>query len=117
MSAAATPATVAAAIAARKTQTAPAAAVKVPSRRHVPAPRRGVPVTLTLRPKTLTDWKRWTLQLGCSDAVMDSTGECLTALITVGGERVRLVGEGVPALIRNHQSRRSAGVREVAHHA
>lgn len=111
----ATPATVAAAITARRNRPAtPAApAVKTPA---APAPRRRDPITFTVRPKSLSDWVRWTHDLGAAGVRMDSTGEALVAHITVAGVPTRLVGEGVPALLRSHQARRSAGVREVPSH-
>lgn len=116
MSITATPATVAAAIAARKNRpAAPAApAVKTPA---APSPRRRDAITFTLRPKSLGDWVRWTHDLGVAGIRMDSTGTALVAHITVNGVPTRLVGEGVPALLRSHNARRSAGVREVATHA
>lgn len=102
MSAPASPATVAAAIAARKARPAAAAApaVKTPASPAEPAARRGDVVTLTLRPKSLADWVRWTHDLGVAGVRMDSTGSALVAHITYGGVPARLVGEGVPALLR-----------------
>lgn len=112
MSAPATPATVAALLAARKTKPAPAPAVKAPARPAAPVAPRGGVVTLTLRPKSLSDWKRWTHDLGVAGSHMDSTGTALVAHITYGGVPARLVGEGVPALLRAH---RPTARKAVAH--
>lgn len=98
-----TPATVAALVAARTLKPAPAAAPVSVREDVAPVAARTVP-TLTLRPKSLSDWVRWTHDLGCAGARMDSTGEALVADITVGGVQTRLVGEGVPALYRAHNA-------------
>lgn len=102
---AASPATVAALVAARKTKTLAAPSTPAPTPPPAPARRPGG-VTLTLRPRCLADWVRWTHDLGVADVRMDSTGSALVADITCGGVPARLVGEGVPALLRAQSSAR-----------
>ncbi|MEU3447197.1 hypothetical protein AB0H29_08200 [Streptomyces thermolilacinus] len=61
----------------------------------------GGEVTFVVHPRCLTDWKRWTLALGVEDAQSHSTGSAVTARFTYRGVRARLIGVGVPELLRS----------------
>jgi hypothetical protein len=107
------PAAVALAVQCRKAKaladTAPARFADMPA----PAPTAsaaGGEVQLVVRPRSITDWDRWTRELGATDQRRTThTGAATIARCVVGGVRVRLIGEGVPALLSEHDRR--AGVR------
>lgn len=71
---------------------------------QMPAPAAttaaGGEVQLVVRPKSLTDWVRWTTELGCRDSRrMVHTGTATVCRFELDGVRARLIGVGVPALL------------------
>jgi hypothetical protein len=61
----------------------------------------GGEVTFVVHPQCLADWVRWTAELGLRDVRrMSSTGSSMVVRFTYAGVPARLVGVGVPALIR-----------------
>lgn len=69
-------------------------------------------VRIVIHPRSLADWKRWTLALGVDDAQSKDTGGAMVARCTYRGVRARLVGYGVPALLdKALQSRNTAAAR------
>jgi hypothetical protein len=70
----------------------------------------GGEVQFIVRPRSITDWVRWTTELGATDQRRTThTGAATIARCEVGGVRIRLIGEGVPALLSEHVRR--SGVR------
>ncbi|MFJ3587485.1 hypothetical protein ACIQUY_29485 [Streptomyces sp. NPDC090231] len=96
------PAAVALAIACRKAKSLADAA---PARfEGMPAPAEssaaGGEVQFVVRPRTLTDWARWTTTLGITDwRRMTHTGAVTVCRFELDGVRARLIGVGVPALL------------------
>ncbi|WP_097933329.1 MULTISPECIES: hypothetical protein [unclassified Streptomyces] len=96
------PAAVALAIQCRKAKTL---ADTAPARfERMPAPATttaaGGEVQLVVRPKSLTDWARWTQTLGIHDTRrMTTTGTATVCRFELDGVRARLIGVGVPALL------------------
>ncbi|MFJ9234099.1 hypothetical protein ACIRJ3_03830 [Streptomyces anulatus] len=96
------PAAVALAIQCRKAKTL---ADTAPTRfQRMPAPATttaaGGEVQLVVRPKSLTDWARWTNALGIRDTRrMTHTGANTVCRFELDGVRARLIGVGVPALL------------------
>jgi hypothetical protein len=93
---------------------AKAVADSAPSRfADMPAPAAasaaGGEVQLVVRPTSLSDWVRWTAELGADPRRMVHTGTTTIVRCEVGGVRTRLVGVGVPALLA--ADARRAGVR------
>ncbi|AQW55243.1 hypothetical protein ACIQPP_05330 [Streptomyces violaceusniger] len=69
-------------------------------------------VQIVVHPKSLADWKRWTLALGADDSQSKNTGGAMVARCTYRGVRTRLVGYGVPALLGSHlRGKTEAAVR------
>ncbi|MFJ9468368.1 hypothetical protein [Streptomyces caniferus] len=67
-------------------------------------------VQIVIHPRSLADWKRWTLALGVDDAESKNTGGALVARFKYRGVRARLVGYGVPALLDEALRRRNTAV-------
>ncbi|WP_431784936.1 hypothetical protein [Streptomyces chumphonensis] len=61
----------------------------------------GGEVTFVVHPRSLSEWKQWTLALGVDDRLAVNFGGSMVARVTYGGVRARLVGHGVPALLRD----------------
>lgn len=66
-------------------------------------------VRFVVRPRSLADWKQWTLALGIPDAQSMNVGGAMVARFTYRGVRARLVGEGVPALLHEALTKSRAG--------
>ncbi|MFF7365663.1 hypothetical protein [Streptomyces sp. NPDC008125] len=85
---------------------AKALADAAPSRyAHLPAPvadasAAGGEVQLVVHPRSLTDWVRWTADLGITDVRrMTNVGSSTVCRFELDGVRARLIGVGVPALL------------------
>nr|WSS66782.1 hypothetical protein OG284_36790 [Streptomyces sp. NBC_01177] len=60
----------------------------------------GGEVQFVVRPRCLSDWVRWTTELGIRDVRrMTNTGVATVVRFELDGVRARLVGMGVPALL------------------
>ncbi|WP_432147900.1 hypothetical protein [Streptomyces sp. bgisy029] len=78
--------------------TAPARFEQMPA--PAPTTAAGGEVQLVVRPKSLTDWARWTQTLGIYDTRrMTNTGTSTVCRFELDGVRARLIGVGVPALL------------------
>ncbi|MFF9568452.1 hypothetical protein [Streptomyces sp. NPDC014685] len=96
------PAAVALAVQCRKAKTlADAARARF---EDMPAPlaasAAGGEVQLVVHPRSLTDWARWTAELGIRDTRrMTNVGSATVCRFELDGVRARLIGVGVPALL------------------
>ncbi|MFB6875714.1 hypothetical protein [Streptomyces sp. NPDC056323] len=59
----------------------------------------GGEVRLVVHPRSLTDWARWTAELGIHTYRMTNTGGSTVCRFELDGVRARLIGIGVPALL------------------
>ncbi|MFJ2249401.1 hypothetical protein ACIQGT_40235 [Streptomyces sp. NPDC093108] len=60
----------------------------------------GGEVQLVVHPRSLTDWARWTTELGIRDTRrMTNVGPATVCRFELDGVRARLIGIGVPALL------------------
>ncbi|MGO4630552.1 hypothetical protein AB4225_06345 [Streptomyces sp. 2RAF24] len=63
----------------------------------------GGEVLLVVHPRSITDWVRWTTELGAQDPQRQvHSGSQTVVRCEIGGVRTRLVGVGVPALLTDH---------------
>ncbi|MFJ8855284.1 hypothetical protein [Streptomyces sp. NPDC102437] len=59
----------------------------------------GGEVQLVVHPQSLTDWARWTAELGIHTHRMTNVGPATVCRFELDGVRARLIGIGVPALL------------------
>ncbi|RPK74502.1 hypothetical protein [Streptomyces sp. ADI95-17] len=59
----------------------------------------GGEVQLVVHPRSLTDWARWTTELGIDVRRMTNVGPATVCRFELDGVRARLIGIGVPALL------------------
>lgn len=95
------PAAVALAVQCRKAKTlADTAPTRFEQLPPAAASAAGGEVQLVITPRTLTDWARWTTELGIRDTRrMTNTGTATVCRFELDGVRGRLIGIGVPALL------------------